>query len=57
MREISRAVVNQLLHGFSATETRELEGYLSRMLQNAQLLGAQPAPYVAKKAVGARSTA
>jgi DNA-binding MarR family transcriptional regulator len=35
MRAVSMAVVNRFLHGFSADEARQLEGFLSRMLQNA----------------------
>jgi DNA-binding MarR family transcriptional regulator len=34
MREISMAVANQFLHGFSKTEARQLEGLLSRMFEN-----------------------
>jgi hypothetical protein len=32
---VSMAVVNRFLQGFSAAEARQLESYLSRMLQNA----------------------
>jgi DNA-binding MarR family transcriptional regulator len=35
MREISMRVVNRFLHGFTQTEARQLEGYLTRMLENA----------------------
>lgn len=35
MREISMAVANRFLHGFSKSEARQLEGFLSRMLENA----------------------
>jgi DNA-binding MarR family transcriptional regulator len=35
MREISMSVVNRFLRGFSQTEARQLEGYLTRMLENA----------------------
>jgi DNA-binding MarR family transcriptional regulator len=35
MREISMSVVNRFLRGFSQTEARQLEGYLTRMLANA----------------------
>jgi DNA-binding MarR family transcriptional regulator len=36
MREISMAVANRFLHGFTKTEARQLEGMLTRMLENAQ---------------------
>ena len=36
MREISMNVANRFLRGFSKTEARQLEGLLSRMLENAQ---------------------
>ncbi|MBS0379713.1 MAG: MarR family transcriptional regulator [Proteobacteria bacterium] len=36
MREISMAVANQFLHGFTKAEARQLEGLLTRMLENAQ---------------------
>ena len=36
MREISMAVANRFLRGFSKTEARQLEGLLTRMLENAQ---------------------
>jgi MarR family transcriptional regulator, multiple antibiotic resistance protein MarR len=35
MREISMSVANRFLHGFSKSEARQLEGYLTRMLDNA----------------------
>jgi DNA-binding MarR family transcriptional regulator len=35
MREVSMGVANRFLRGFSATEARQLEGFLSRMLENA----------------------
>ncbi len=35
MKVISMGVVNQFLRGFSQTEARQLEGFLSRMLENA----------------------
>jgi DNA-binding MarR family transcriptional regulator len=35
MREVSMGVVNRFLRGFSATEARQLESFLSRMLHNA----------------------
>jgi DNA-binding MarR family transcriptional regulator len=35
MREISMTVVNRFLRGFTQTEARQLEGYLTRMLENA----------------------
>ena len=36
MREISMAVSNRFLRGFGKSEARQLEGYLTRMLDNAQ---------------------
>ncbi len=36
MREISMAVANRFLRGFTKTEARQLESMLSRMLENAQ---------------------
>jgi DNA-binding MarR family transcriptional regulator len=36
MREISLAVANRFLRGFSKAEARQLESLLSRMLENAQ---------------------
>jgi DNA-binding MarR family transcriptional regulator len=36
MREISMAVANQFLHGFSKTEARQLEGLLGRMFENSR---------------------
>jgi DNA-binding MarR family transcriptional regulator len=41
MREISLAVANRFLHGFTKSEARQLEGFLSRMLENAQALPAR----------------
>lgn len=35
MRAVSMAVVNRFLQGFSEAEARQLENFLSRMLQNA----------------------
>jgi DNA-binding MarR family transcriptional regulator len=35
MREVSMGVVNRFLRGFSQVEARQLEGYLTRMLENA----------------------
>jgi DNA-binding MarR family transcriptional regulator len=35
MRAVSMVVVNRFLQGFSAAEARQLESFLSRMLQNA----------------------
>ena len=35
MREVSMGVANRFLRGFSVPEARQLEGYLSRMLENA----------------------
>lgn len=35
MRVVSMGVVNRFLRGFSQTEARQLEGYLTRMLENA----------------------
>jgi len=36
MREISMAVANRFLRGFTKAEARQLEGMLTRMLENAQ---------------------
>jgi DNA-binding MarR family transcriptional regulator len=36
MREISMAVSNRFLRGFNKAEARQLEGFLLRMLENAQ---------------------
>jgi DNA-binding MarR family transcriptional regulator len=41
MREISMAMQNRFLHGFSRAEARTLEGLLERMLENAQPLDAR----------------
>jgi DNA-binding MarR family transcriptional regulator len=38
MREVSMGVVNRFLQGFSATEARQLESFLGRMLDNGKLL-------------------
>ena len=35
MRELSMKVVNRFLQGFTKAEARQLEGFLSRMLENA----------------------
>jgi DNA-binding MarR family transcriptional regulator len=35
MREVSMGVLNRFLRGFSQVEVRQLEGYLTRMLENA----------------------
>jgi MarR family transcriptional regulator, multiple antibiotic resistance protein MarR len=35
MKEVSRRVVNRFLEGFTKAETRQLEGLLTRMLENA----------------------
>jgi DNA-binding MarR family transcriptional regulator len=35
LREISMAIQNRFLRGFSRTDTRQLEGLLGRMLENA----------------------
>jgi DNA-binding MarR family transcriptional regulator len=35
MRELSMTVANRFLHGFSKSEARALEGFLTRMLENA----------------------
>jgi DNA-binding MarR family transcriptional regulator len=37
MREISMAVANHFLRGFTKTETRQLEGLLGRMFENSQV--------------------
>jgi DNA-binding MarR family transcriptional regulator len=36
MKEISLTVANRFLRGFTRAEARQLEGFLSRMLENAQ---------------------
>lgn len=41
MREISLMVANRFLRGFTKSEARQLEGFLSRMLENAQALPAR----------------
>ena len=35
MRQVSMGVVNRFLQGFSQAEARQLEGFLTRMLENA----------------------
>jgi DNA-binding MarR family transcriptional regulator len=39
MREISMNVANHFLRGFTKAEARQLEGFLTRMLENAQGVG------------------
>ena len=39
MREISMRVLNRFLHGFTKAEARQLESYLTRMLENAPRSG------------------
>ena len=41
MREISMSIANRFLRGFTKTEARQLEGFLNRMLENAQELPAR----------------
>ena len=41
MREISMANANRFLRGFTKAEARQLEGFLNRMLENAQGLPAR----------------
>jgi len=41
MREISMAVANRFLRGFTKAEARQLEGFLNRMLDNAQGVSAR----------------
>src|SRR2546429_9634837 len=36
MREISMTVANRFLRGFTKAEARQLEGFLTRMLENAR---------------------
>jgi DNA-binding MarR family transcriptional regulator len=36
MREISMSIANRFLRGFTKSEARQLEGFLNRMLENAQ---------------------
>jgi DNA-binding MarR family transcriptional regulator len=36
MREISMSIANRFLRGFTKAEARQLEGFLNRMLENAQ---------------------
>jgi hypothetical protein len=35
MRQVSMSVVNRFLRGFSQAEARQLESFLTRMLENA----------------------
>jgi DNA-binding MarR family transcriptional regulator len=39
MREVSMHVLNRFLAGFTQAEARQVEGYLTRMLQNAPAAG------------------
>ena len=41
MREISLTMANRVLRGFTKSEARQLEGFLTRMLENAQGLPAR----------------
>ena len=41
MREISLSIANRFLRGFSKAEARQLEGFLTRMLENAHGVGAR----------------
>jgi DNA-binding MarR family transcriptional regulator len=41
MREISMGVANRFLRGFTKTEARQLEGFLTRMLDNAHGVSAR----------------
>ena len=41
MREISIAITNRFLRGFTKAEARQLEGFLNRMLENAQGVSAR----------------
>jgi len=41
MREISMANANRFLRGFTKAEARQLEGFLNRMLENAQGVSAR----------------
>jgi hypothetical protein len=41
MREISLTVANRFLRGFTKRDARQLEGFLTRMLENAQGLPAR----------------
>jgi len=41
MREISLTVANRFLRGFTKSEARQLEGLLSRMLENAPAVPAR----------------
>lgn len=44
MREISRTVMNRCLRGFTKAEVRQLEGLLTRMLENAESYQPTPEP-------------
>jgi len=35
MRDVAMGVLNRFLHGFSKAEARQLEGFLTRMMENA----------------------
>lgn len=41
MREISMSIANRFLRGFTKAEARQLEGFLNRMLENAQGVAAR----------------
>jgi hypothetical protein len=41
MREISMAVANRFLRGFTKTEARQPEGFLTRMLDSVQAIPAR----------------
>jgi DNA-binding MarR family transcriptional regulator len=41
MREISLTMANRVLRGFTKSEARQLEGFLTRMLENVQALPAR----------------
>ncbi|MBV8877951.1 MAG: MarR family transcriptional regulator [Gammaproteobacteria bacterium] len=41
MREIAMSVANRFLRGFTKSEARQLEGFLNRMVENAQELPAR----------------
>jgi DNA-binding MarR family transcriptional regulator len=41
MREISLSIANRFLRGFTKAEARQLEGFLTRMLENAHGVGAR----------------
>ena len=44
MREISLTVANRFLRGFTRTEARQLEGFLTRMLENAHERAVRQSP-------------